>query len=159
MITCQWLITVLILEMFKLVWVHCSVQLRSATEMKPSSTFQCHLLLWNWNLSFPFAVFSEYQRMCNRDIESSICREMSGDLEMGMLAVGMCSLGKVISAVPVQLPRVGPLTSAKGALISGNSSFLLFMLSFFWSHLGFVKWGTSPQNDRWSFFISGNCGI
>ncbi|NWY92279.1 ANX11 protein, partial [Loxia curvirostra] len=36
------------------------------------------------------AVFSEYQRMCNRDIESSICREMSGDLEMGMLAVVKC---------------------------------------------------------------------
>ncbi|POI29268.1 hypothetical protein CIB84_006982 [Bambusicola thoracicus] len=32
------------------------------------------------------AVFSEYQRMCNRDIEKSICREMSGDLEKGMLA-------------------------------------------------------------------------
>ncbi|NWY44489.1 ANX11 protein, partial [Sylvia atricapilla] len=36
------------------------------------------------------AVFSEYQRMCNRDIESSICREMSGDLEKGMLAVVKC---------------------------------------------------------------------
>ncbi|NXM64008.1 ANX11 protein, partial [Illadopsis cleaveri] len=36
------------------------------------------------------AVFSEYQRMCNRDIESSICREMSGDLERGMLAVVKC---------------------------------------------------------------------
>ncbi|XP_075697882.1 annexin A11 isoform X2 [Rhinoderma darwinii] len=33
------------------------------------------------------AVFSEYQRMCNRDLEKSICREMSGDLERGMLAV------------------------------------------------------------------------
>uniref|UniRef100_A0A8V0XZQ0 Annexin n=1 Tax=Gallus gallus TaxID=9031 RepID=A0A8V0XZQ0_CHICK len=36
------------------------------------------------------AVFSEYQRMCNRDIENSICREMSGDLEKGMLAVVKC---------------------------------------------------------------------
>uniref|UniRef100_A0A8C3DDW3 Annexin n=1 Tax=Corvus moneduloides TaxID=1196302 RepID=A0A8C3DDW3_CORMO len=36
------------------------------------------------------AVFSEYQRMCNRDIEKSICREMSGDLERGMLAVVKC---------------------------------------------------------------------
>ncbi|KFP71990.1 Annexin A11, partial [Acanthisitta chloris] len=36
------------------------------------------------------AVFSEYQRMCNRDIERSICREMSGDLERGMLAVVKC---------------------------------------------------------------------
>ncbi|XP_071986890.1 annexin A11 isoform X2 [Engystomops pustulosus] len=33
------------------------------------------------------AVFHEYQRMCNRDLEKSICREMSGDLERGMLAV------------------------------------------------------------------------
>ncbi|XP_053556929.1 annexin A11-like [Bombina bombina] len=36
------------------------------------------------------AVFSEYQRMCNRDLEKSICREMSGDLESGMLAVVKC---------------------------------------------------------------------
>ncbi|XP_032047349.1 annexin A11 [Aythya fuligula] len=36
------------------------------------------------------AVFSEYQRMCNRDIEKSICSEMSGDLEKGMLAVVKC---------------------------------------------------------------------
>ncbi|XP_054838370.1 annexin A11 [Eublepharis macularius] len=36
------------------------------------------------------AVFSEYQRMCNRDIEKSISREMSGDLEQGMLAVVKC---------------------------------------------------------------------
>lgn len=36
------------------------------------------------------AVFNEYQRMCNRDIEKSICREMSGDLESGMLAVVKC---------------------------------------------------------------------
>lgn len=33
-------------------------------------------------------VFMEYQRMCGRDIEKSIEREMSGDLESGMLAVG-----------------------------------------------------------------------
>lgn len=26
--------------------------------------------------------------MCGRDVEKSICREMSGDLESGMLAVG-----------------------------------------------------------------------
>ncbi|XP_038599624.1 annexin A11 [Tachyglossus aculeatus] len=36
------------------------------------------------------AVFNEYQRMSNRDIEKSICREMSGDLEQGMLAVVKC---------------------------------------------------------------------
>lgn len=33
-------------------------------------------------------VFLEYQQMSGRDIEKSICREMSGDLESGMLAVG-----------------------------------------------------------------------
>uniref|UniRef100_A0A8C6UVR7 Annexin n=1 Tax=Neogobius melanostomus TaxID=47308 RepID=A0A8C6UVR7_9GOBI len=36
------------------------------------------------------AVFTEYQRMCGRDIEKSIDREMSGDLESGMLAVVKC---------------------------------------------------------------------
>ncbi|MEQ2284023.1 Annexin A11 [Ameca splendens] len=35
-------------------------------------------------------VFHEYQKMCGRDIESSISREMSGDLESGMLAVVKC---------------------------------------------------------------------
>ncbi|KAM6916588.1 annexin A11a isoform 2-T2 [Xenentodon cancila] len=36
------------------------------------------------------AVFQEYQQMCGRDIEKSISREMSGDLESGMLAVVKC---------------------------------------------------------------------
>ncbi|XP_056904085.1 annexin A11a isoform X1 [Takifugu flavidus] len=36
------------------------------------------------------AVFQEYQRMCGRDVEKSIGREMSGDLESGMLAVVKC---------------------------------------------------------------------
>ncbi|KAK2824362.1 hypothetical protein Q5P01_021537 [Channa striata] len=36
------------------------------------------------------AVFHEYQQMCGRDIEQSIIREMSGDLESGMLAVVKC---------------------------------------------------------------------
>ncbi|XP_033835337.1 annexin A11-like isoform X2 [Periophthalmus magnuspinnatus] len=36
------------------------------------------------------AVFMEYQRMSGRDLEKSICREMSGDLESGMLAVVKC---------------------------------------------------------------------
>ncbi|KAM7385517.1 hypothetical protein PAMP_001599 [Pampus punctatissimus] len=35
-------------------------------------------------------VFMEYQKMCGRDIEKSIEREMSGDLESGMLAVVKC---------------------------------------------------------------------
>ncbi|XP_035519310.1 annexin A11a isoform X2 [Morone saxatilis] len=36
------------------------------------------------------AVFLQYQQMCGRDIEKSIGREMSGDLESGMLAVVKC---------------------------------------------------------------------
>ncbi|KAG7511698.1 annexin A5-like isoform X2 [Solea senegalensis] len=36
------------------------------------------------------AVFMEYQQMCGRDIEKSIVREMSGDLESGMVAVVKC---------------------------------------------------------------------
>ncbi|KAJ8418260.1 hypothetical protein AAFF_G00139690 [Aldrovandia affinis] len=36
------------------------------------------------------AVFHEYQQMCGRDIEKSIVREMSGDLESGMVAVVKC---------------------------------------------------------------------
>uniref|UniRef100_A0A3Q0SHZ1 Annexin n=1 Tax=Amphilophus citrinellus TaxID=61819 RepID=A0A3Q0SHZ1_AMPCI len=36
------------------------------------------------------AVFFEYQQMCGRDIEKSVIREMSGDLESGMLAVVKC---------------------------------------------------------------------
>uniref|UniRef100_A0A8P4G7Q5 Annexin n=1 Tax=Dicentrarchus labrax TaxID=13489 RepID=A0A8P4G7Q5_DICLA len=35
-------------------------------------------------------VFLQYQQMCGRDIEKSIGREMSGDLESGMLAVVKC---------------------------------------------------------------------
>uniref|UniRef100_A0A4W6EX70 Annexin n=1 Tax=Lates calcarifer TaxID=8187 RepID=A0A4W6EX70_LATCA len=36
------------------------------------------------------AVFQEYQQMCGRDIEKSICREMSGNVEDGMVAVVKC---------------------------------------------------------------------
>ncbi|XP_012989523.3 annexin A4 isoform X1 [Esox lucius] len=36
------------------------------------------------------AVFHEYQQMCGRDIVKSICREMSGDVEDGMVAVVKC---------------------------------------------------------------------
>ncbi|XP_053196873.1 annexin A11b isoform X2 [Scomber japonicus] len=36
------------------------------------------------------AVFQEYQKMCGRDIEKSICREMSGNVESGMVAVVKC---------------------------------------------------------------------
>uniref|UniRef100_A0A3B3S6T1 Annexin n=1 Tax=Paramormyrops kingsleyae TaxID=1676925 RepID=A0A3B3S6T1_9TELE len=36
------------------------------------------------------AVFQEYQQMCGREIEKSICREMSGHLEDGMVAVVKC---------------------------------------------------------------------
>lgn len=42
--------------------------------------------------------------MTGRDIEKSICREMSGDLEQGMLAVGRClELG-----LPAYLPARPP---------------------------------------------------
>lgn len=36
------------------------------------------------------AVFHEYQQMCGRDLEKSICREMSGNVESGMVAVVKC---------------------------------------------------------------------
>uniref|UniRef100_A0AAY4A9I2 Annexin n=1 Tax=Denticeps clupeoides TaxID=299321 RepID=A0AAY4A9I2_9TELE len=36
------------------------------------------------------AVFNEYQHMCGKDIEKSICSEMSGNLESGMVAVVKC---------------------------------------------------------------------
>uniref|UniRef100_A0A8C5BEE4 Annexin n=1 Tax=Gadus morhua TaxID=8049 RepID=A0A8C5BEE4_GADMO len=35
-------------------------------------------------------VFHEYQQMCGRDIVKSICREMSGNVESGMVAVVKC---------------------------------------------------------------------
>uniref|UniRef100_A0A3P9HDW6 Annexin n=1 Tax=Oryzias latipes TaxID=8090 RepID=A0A3P9HDW6_ORYLA len=36
------------------------------------------------------AVFHEYQQMCGKEIEKSICRETSGNLEDGMVAVVKC---------------------------------------------------------------------
>ncbi|MFT7807173.1 annexin A11 [Arapaima gigas] len=36
------------------------------------------------------AVFHEYQQLCGKDIEKSICKEMSSNLENGMLAVVKC---------------------------------------------------------------------
>lgn len=66
--------------------------------------------------------------MCNRDIEKSICREMSGDLEKGMLAVGMCHLSEFIPAILLQLAQMASGTPAKDVLISNNSNSLLFML-------------------------------
>ncbi|KAF3704332.1 Annexin A11 Annexin XI Annexin-11 Calcyclin-associated annexin-50 [Channa argus] len=36
------------------------------------------------------AVFHEYQQMCGKDLEKSICSEMSGHLEDGMVAVVRC---------------------------------------------------------------------
>lgn len=45
---------------------------------------------------FMLTVFNEYQHMCGRDIEKSVEREMSGDLESGMLAVGeFCDLTSI----------------------------------------------------------------
>lgn len=50
-----------------------------------------------------YAVFYEYQQMCGRDIEKSISREMSGDLESGMLAVGKInsSYGSLLNIINV----------------------------------------------------------
>lgn len=45
-------------------------------------------------------VFQEYQKMCGRDIEKSICREMSGNLESGMVAVGKCVSACVVTLKP-----------------------------------------------------------
>lgn len=68
---------------------------------------QCHLFVRLIPGTFLLlTVFSEYQRMCNRDIEKSICREMSGDLEKGMLAVGMCHLWKAGLDSPQWLMRL-----------------------------------------------------
>lgn len=56
--------------------------------------------------------------MCNRDIEKSICREMSGDLEKGMLAVGMCHLSKFIPGTPPQLAEmVASVILAKAVIL------------------------------------------
>uniref|UniRef100_A0A8C2ZFP7 Annexin n=1 Tax=Cyclopterus lumpus TaxID=8103 RepID=A0A8C2ZFP7_CYCLU len=41
------------------------------------------------------AVFQEYQQMCGRDIEKSICREMSGNVESGMVAETMSLLQSI----------------------------------------------------------------
>lgn len=38
--------------------------------------------------------------MTGRDIEKSICREMSGDLEQGMLAVGRHLAGACLTCLP-----------------------------------------------------------
>uniref|UniRef100_A0A8K9X6D3 Annexin n=1 Tax=Oncorhynchus mykiss TaxID=8022 RepID=A0A8K9X6D3_ONCMY len=44
------------------------------------------------------AVFNEYQQMSGRDIVKSICREMSGNVEDGMVAVGKFSNNKLVTA-------------------------------------------------------------
>lgn len=60
--------------------------------------------------------------MTGRDIEKSICREMSGDLEQGMLAVGRC-LGLGLPACPptgkCEL-QAGCLVSCGGRCCSEN---------------------------------------
>lgn len=69
--------------------------------------------------------------MCNRDIEKSICSEMSGDLEKGMLAVGMCCLSRSLSGIPPRLALMVPsVTPAKVVVLCNNSNFLFFMLRF-----------------------------
>lgn len=52
--------------------------------------------------------------MCGRDIEKSICREMSGNLESGMVAVGMLCCFE---------PSQSPLMSSKVLLTRLNASY------------------------------------
>lgn len=65
-------------------------QSRNASIWKHLSTSATFIIV---TVTSPFfaiwPVFQEYQKMCGRDIEKSICREMSGNLETGMVAVGM----------------------------------------------------------------------
>ena len=50
--------------------------------------------------SISLLVFNEYQRVTGRGIEKSICREMAGDLEQGMLAVGRCLAEACLTCLP-----------------------------------------------------------
>lgn len=53
------------------------------------TVFTMFEIFWLSHLWFiSLLVFQEYQQMCGKDIEKSICREMSGNLESGMVAVG-----------------------------------------------------------------------
>uniref|UniRef100_A0A8C7D5Z3 Annexin n=1 Tax=Oncorhynchus kisutch TaxID=8019 RepID=A0A8C7D5Z3_ONCKI len=60
---------------------------------KQDAQVNCHFLsimdLVTSNLQ-TVLLFHEYQQMCGRDLEKSIDREMSGDLESGMVAVVKC---------------------------------------------------------------------
>lgn len=48
------------------------------------------------------AVFDAYQQMSKRQIEQSICGEMSGNLELGMLAISRYPLPKSCVIVSLQ---------------------------------------------------------
>lgn len=62
--------------------------LKTSVQSRDSDVFVCRHQLTVLSGVCLCVVFQEYQRMCGRDVEKSICREMSGDLESGMLAVG-----------------------------------------------------------------------
>lgn len=51
----------------------------------------CKHLVCGFLFLFSASVFHEYQQMCGKEIEKSICRETSGNLEDGMVAVGKSS--------------------------------------------------------------------
>ncbi|CAB1313027.1 unnamed protein product, partial [Coregonus sp. 'balchen'] len=68
------------------------------------------------------AVFHEYQQMCGRDIVKSICREMSGDVEDGMVAVER--LHKAMAVDMLDIRQVYQQTYGKSlyTAISGDTS-------------------------------------
>lgn len=58
--------------------------------------------------------------MTSRDIEKSICREMSGDLEQGMLAVGRCPGPSFPTACLLGLTCTGSFQGAHHPLVEGQ---------------------------------------
>ena len=71
-------------------------------------------------------VFLEYQKMCGRDIEKSISREMSGDLESGMLAVGKNMQMHMFRSI---LRMATPMYCVSQSLLHLISLFCLFFRS------------------------------
>ena len=84
------------------------------------------------------AVFLEYQKMCGRDIEKSISREMSGDLESGMLAVGKNMQMHMFRSI---LRRATPMyrvsQSLLISLLQAWRLFLQFMFDITFNHQTF----------------------
>ena len=53
------------------------------------------------------AVFTEYQKVAHRSIQQSLSREMSGDLLMGMLALGgHCTVCVLLAILPDMFHRI-----------------------------------------------------